>query len=150
MSNIYVPIDFSDAKNRIPTGEDILYSTLCQVASGSAAYTTKWLSHVLMTEKGLVYTAPISNKFDPLVLYVPWNKIYGIGKARFQRGQIYFKLVFDNKYETEESFKQRCKEFKSIIKPIKEAGKNYWLTNFPTKKERKAELKRLRDIYQWQ
>lgn len=147
MSNIYVPIDFSNAKDRIPPGENIVYSTLCQVTSGSAAYTTKYLSHVLMTEKALVYSQPVSKKLPLLYHYVPWNKIRGISKTRFQRGQIYFKLVFDGTYETKEGFKQRCKEFKSIIKPLKEAGTQYWLTNFPTKKERKAELKRIHDEY---
>jgi len=62
MSDIYVPIDYSDIKNKIPPGEDIIYSTLCKGQTsqnlGTKTKRWTWISHVLMTPNGLVYTFP--------------------------------------------------------------------------------------------
>lgn len=147
MSDIYVPIDYSHAKELIPPGEDIVYSTLCSVRDVGFGSSTNWTSHVLMTTKGFVYTKPIGRKKPVSLVYVPWWSISGFVRKLFQTGSIKFKLIRDVNFETKTGFKQRCKEFKSKIKPISKAGVKYWHSNFPKRKERHAEINRIVELY---
>jgi len=123
MSDIYIPIDYSNAREKIPSGEDIIYSTLMKVSSGTPAYKRKWISHVLMTTKGIVYTMP-QRKNTTVGIYHSWKGIYGIFRKQFQIGGTYFKLVRDPNSESKESFKMRSKVFASTIKPINKAYKS--------------------------
>jgi hypothetical protein len=132
MQDIYIPIDYSNAKEKIPSGEDIIYSTLMKVTSGTPAYKSKWISHVLMTTKGIAYTVP-QRKSPPIGIYHSWKGIYGIWRKQFQIGGTYFKLERDPNYESKESFKMRTKVFASTIKPINKAYKE----NYKSEKEAK-------------
>jgi len=136
MQDIYIPIDYSNAKEKIPSGEDIIYSTLMKVTSGTPAYKRKWISHVLMTTKGIVYTVP-QRKSPPVGVYHSWNGIYGIWKKQFQIGGTYFKLVLNTNYESKESFKMRTKVFASTIKPINKAYKENSKSERQEKKAKK-------------
>ena len=115
--DIYVPIDYSNVKSVIPPGEDIVYSTLCNVTAGTPVYRRKWTSHVLITTDGIAYTTPSRPK------YVTWSFAYGIMRKQFQIGGTYFKLTWDPNYESKESFKLRKKEFSVKIRPYKKAYK---------------------------
>lgn len=146
MVDIYIPIDSSPAKNIIPPGEEIIYSTLCKIVQGSAPATTlrKWLSHVLLTNKGLVYTYPSNKAF-----YHDWADVRGIYFNKFIEISQSFKLFLkrDPNFETKEGFKKRKKEFGNKIKPIMNERKDEWVTKYPDKKERKKERrKRINEI----
>lgn len=52
MSNIHVPIDTSNLSEIIPEGEDILYSTMCQIKAYGYNADKKWKSHVLVSKSG--------------------------------------------------------------------------------------------------
>ena len=123
MADIYVPIDYSNAKEKIPSGEDIIYSTLMKVTSGSTGIGKKtWISHVLMTTKGIVYTKP-ARKRPSEAIYHSWRGIYGIWRKQFQIGGTYFKLERNPDFETKDSYKMLTKLFASTIKPINKAYK---------------------------
>jgi hypothetical protein len=147
MADIYFPIDSSVAKNVIPPGEEIIYSTLCKIVHsglpGSGTPTRKWDSHVLLTPKGLVYSMP-GNR----ALYNDWFEVKRItGKyielfLGFRMG-----LKREPNFETKDGFKKRSKEFSRKIKPIMQGRKDEWVTRFPKKKERKQEVrKRINEI----
>ncbi len=140
MPDIYIPIDSSNAKEKIPPGEDIVYSTLMKVTSGPGSYKSKWTSHVLMTTRGIAYTIPMGRKAT-IVKYEKWNGIYGIMRKNFQIGGTHFKLVRDPNYESKESFKIRVKQFSPTIKPIKKAFKEAHLAEVRKKKQEKKEKK---------
>ena len=55
MSNIYVPIDSSSLKSKIPIGEDILYSTMMRCEYQFAGTRTRFSTHVLMTKRGFYW-----------------------------------------------------------------------------------------------
>jgi len=139
MTDIYIPIDSSPAINYIPLGEDIIYSTLCQAVRNLGSHTQKWLSHVLLTEKGFVFTAPLDK-----VSYYDWSEVRGIYFSKFIEVSSSFKFFLkrEPKFETKEGFKKRKKEFGNKIKPIMRERKDKWLKKFPNKKERKKEIRK--------
>ena len=61
MSNIFVPIDSSNLSELIPEGDDIKYSTFCNVKAIAGNVTIKWKSYVLATKSGIA----IQNKLEP-------------------------------------------------------------------------------------
>lgn len=139
MSDIYVPIDFSDIKNKIPPGEDIIYSTLCKGFTsqtvGTKTKTWRWISHVLMTPNGVAYTFPNmkKKKAPPLQIYSVWDEIHSIASAGklgagFQLSRFSsFKLVREENFETKEKFKERSKEFIAKFRPLIIKKKEQWL-----------------------
>lgn len=63
MSNLYVPIDYSNVSEVVPDGDDILYSTLCKIyRSQVGGGTVKWNSHVLITQSGCALIVPKRRK----------------------------------------------------------------------------------------
>jgi len=139
MSDIYVPIDYSDIKNKIPPGEDIIYSTLCKGQTsqnlGTKTKRWTWISHVLMTPNGLVYTFPDvrKKKAPPLQIYDTWENIKSIvSVGKFGTGFVLsrgtdFKLVRGEDFETKEKFKERSKEFIAQFRPLLIKKKEEWL-----------------------
>lgn len=123
MSNIYVPIDYSDVKNVIPQGEDIIYSTLCKAtidkSFGPIINKTKWLSHVLMTEKGIAFSVPQKKKPTEFV-YVPWYEIYHTwNDGIFLRNLTEMLIVTrDPNFESKEKFKERRLKACIIFLPL--------------------------------
>ncbi|MHA1992010.1 MAG: hypothetical protein ACW98A_13650 [Candidatus Hodarchaeales archaeon] len=145
MADIYVPIDSSPVKGIIPSGEEIIYSTLCQgkMTSGITGYrmsTDKWITHVLITKNGFAFTRPmIGNPQE--VTYLDWGEVRGIYGKRIEiMPGYYFTLERDSNVEPKDDFKQRKKEFNTKIKPIINDRKKEWEENFPKKKERRQEI----------
>ena len=139
MSDIYVPIDFSDIKNKIPPGEDIIYSTLCKgytsMYIGTKIKKWNWISHVLMTPNGVAYTFPntTNRKAPPLQIYSTWDEILAIvSMGKFVAGfslsfTTSFKLVREENFETKEKFNERSKEFIAKFRPLLIKKKDQWL-----------------------
>ena len=141
MSHFYVPIEYSKANTMVPEEEEIIYSTLCFIT-----YRIKeveyWESHVLFTNRSVLFTKGKYNNPEHLY-YLPWSSIKYIGKGKFDSTPYYFTLKRDKQLETEEDFLKRSAEFKSFIKPVREKGKKYWKTNFPSRFKVSAEVKRI-------
>lgn len=100
MSGIYVPIDYSNVKSAIPSGENIIYSTLC---SGKSTCTTirkivnrDWISHILITNQGLAFNIPKDIRHNPMAYkskklnidisgeeeyYIPLYQVFFFGKV---------------------------------------------------------------------
>jgi len=130
MSDFYVPIDFSDLQYIIPSGEQIIYSTLCKCASvetsGTKTKITRWKSHVLFTNNGVAYkrAGSIKNR------YIPWVDVHGmilIGGKGFMVNNIDFKLMRDPNLETNEQFIKRTREFLLKYPPLIIEKKERWL-----------------------
>ncbi len=161
MSGIYVPIDYSDIKNVIPPGEDIIYSTLCigftLQSLGTKTKTYRWASHVLMTPNGVAYTFPdmTKRKAPPKQVYSSWDKfdtIVSKGKssvginARF----VEFRLVREENYESKEKFKDRLKEFIAKFRPLLIKKKEQWLElNRDNPEIKKRSIKRAERSILW-
>ena len=58
MSEIHTPIDYSDLKDSIPPGEEIIYSTLAKGTLMQMNSRTTWICHLLITNKTLAYSVP--------------------------------------------------------------------------------------------
>ncbi|UCC19314.1 MAG: hypothetical protein JSV62_14610 [Promethearchaeota archaeon] len=158
MSDIYVPIDFSDLKSVIPPGEDIIYSTLARgetpigtTITGSKVKYVKYISHILMTPNGVAYTVPTKKpkKEPPVKRYTPWGEIHGIASAgKLGTGfsislTLPFKLVREENFETKESFEKRSKEFVAKFRPLIIEKKEEWLRqnrNNPEIKKREIKM----------
>ena len=147
MTDIYVPIDYSNLRAVIPPGEDIIYSTLCLAkikSSRGIGYveytTTKWKTHVLMTPKGFAY---IDGR-NSFAYYDDWYNVWAITKRRimYQKGGgLYFIVKPDVSYETYAAFRERLKNFVPTIRPILKARKKEWELEFPNKRERKKKAR---------
>ena len=113
MTYIHVPLDYSELKSAIPPGEDILLSSKCKALIDSVGGTTKFTSHVLLTQKHFAFTFPVKNKPVELNL-VPLYKV-----VTFNRGGIIMKKIpiasfrfkWEGSYETNANFKERVKKF---------------------------------------
>ncbi|MFX1377013.1 MAG: hypothetical protein ACFFA0_14505 [Promethearchaeota archaeon] len=147
MTDIYVPIDYSNLRAIIPPGEDIIYSTLCTakirtssgIMIGYVRFTIKkWNTHVLMTPNGFAY---IDGRYNPpQAFYDDWYNVWTITKRRIMYesgGGLHFIVKPDNKYESSAEFRIRLKNFVPTIRPILEARKKEWELLFPNKRERK-------------
>lgn len=154
MAEIYVPIDFSDIKNVIPPGEDIIYSTLCQGTHsqnlGTKTKTWKWISHCLMTKNGVAYTFPSlqKKKEPPQKIYSKWEDILAIASAgKFGVGFTLslitsYKLVRNENFETKEKFKERSKAFVAKFRPLVIKKQEEWLeANRNNPEVRKRDIK---------
>jgi len=129
MSNIYIPIDFSEVASVIPAGEDILYSTLCHVKErgGSAPnyYKKTYNSHAVLTTNGIafevkrklsktrcLYFPYIEENFSS-VSFSPKNKFFaGIGVSYS------FQLKHSKDFESKEQFNERKQIFFKTMAPV--------------------------------
>lgn len=138
MSDIHLPIDYSNLKAVIPPGEDIIYSTLCIVIDSLTVplITKNWLSHVLLTTKGLAYTKP-KRKKSLQAFYVDWNNVKNVymGGIRLKI-LIDLRLARDPIFESNEAFIMRKNRFRTTIKPVMEKRKKEWELKVPNKMER--------------
>jgi hypothetical protein len=62
MSNIYVPLNYSELKSILPPGEDIIYSTLAKGRFDSLVIKEVFTSHILITPTHLAYSKPVKKK----------------------------------------------------------------------------------------
>ena len=138
MSDIYVPINYSDINKIIPPGEEIIYSTLCKgvllLSQGTKSITYKWKTHVLITPNGIAYTKPNTLKKKAVLQeYSTWDEIYRIisvgkfGIGFSLRKAFDFKLIRDVNFETKEKFNERSKEFVAKFRPLLIKKKEQWL-----------------------
>ena len=163
MGEIYVPIEYSEAINVVPPGDEILYSTMCRMSyfapSGSI---TRWLSHVLLTEGGVALTnAKDKGSFE--LKYLPWTKVGYIGTKflSIHLGDTYpstmdhhivnCKFIRDPNFETEEMFRERKARFPTIFLPLLIQKKEEFLQSTRilrlTPKQAKYFEKTLRNLY---
>jgi len=132
MSNIYVPIDFSNVKNAIPPEQEIIYSTYAQVkfrspnvytGSGIRYSKATWKSHLLITPKGLAFD--IHHTKGNITCYVPLYltsfllKMFFTAVPDILEDGVSLSLVRIPEYEKKDTFKKRSKEFKSFLKPFR-------------------------------
>ena len=139
MSNIHVPLDYSNLKAIIPPGEDIIYSTLCVASDSSIPFggTTKWISHILLTNKGLAYTKPRIKK-TLKAFYTDWNNVKNVFKGGITLSLTGFVLKLAKEpNESNQGFIIRKNRFQSIIKPVIEKRKKEWELKVPNKIDRK-------------
>lgn len=168
MSEIYVPIDFSNARDVIPPGEDIIYSTICagkgEFLEGTKSTTYKWESHFLLTDKGVAFTIPldvshtkkqIKNLNPRAEHYLEWHNIIVVpGRTGDKPGFIvdkieneikitcFFELVRNPNFESEEKFQDRKQLFFDKFKPIQEQKRNDIIEKF-------YEFKKENPDYNW-
>ncbi len=135
MTDIYVPIDYTNLNSVIPPGEDIIYSTLCKVTQTLVAGELKWESHVLMTTKGFAYSKTRGRK-SLKGIYVDWYK-KRVTRTKITTPLMQFKIKRDPNYESSGAFYTRSQNFKATIKPIVEAREKEWEAKIPNKRDRK-------------
>lgn len=99
--DMYVPVDFSDLKEVIPIGDEIIYSTLCNAFIDFSYYTEgigfiprykTWNTHVLFTNSGVAFwalnfSADRRQNIYTSIYYRPtykrWHEISKIEKEKF-------------------------------------------------------------------
>ena len=150
MADIYVPLDYSDVGSVIPQGEEVIYSTLCKaiVDRGfGAVYTniTKWVTHVLITTKGLACSVPQKKKPN-ISIYMPWYDIFHVWNDGIFVGSLKEMLVMtrDPNFESKENFKERRLKAGKIFLPILIAEKEKFLNSPECSNLDKKKIKRLR------
>ncbi|MFX1239352.1 MAG: hypothetical protein ACFFAS_01850 [Promethearchaeota archaeon] len=132
MSNIYVPIDYSNVKDVIPDGEDIVYSSLAkgwhmvQNLPPNKIKRIKWKAHVLLTENNIAVNIPIKLLYNRKEIKqlnpgeeicFPISQASAVGKRIILQAngpskhiEAIFTLDRDPKFESKESFKERSKK----------------------------------------
>jgi hypothetical protein len=156
MADIYVPIDFSNARDVIPPGEDIIYSTMCagkgEFLDGTKSITYKWLSHFLLTDKGVAFTIPLKvshtkkqiKKLNPREEhYLEWHNInvfpgrtgdkpgFTIDKIENEiKITCFLELVPNPEFESDEKFQERKQLFFNRFKPVQEQKRKEMLDKF--------------------
>ncbi len=150
MSNIYVPIDYTNLKDFIPPEEEILYSTICKVVEkyekGPGTTRTKkvrYTSHALITNKKIYYLrnkSSLAGKIvrklftdgegkSPDLQYIPLNSMVIKSDNRLHYVLtlgIDFTLVIQMEYESQEAFNERKEKFGAFMLPLLiKAGKEH-------------------------
>ena len=146
MSQIHVPIDITNLSGVIPPGDDILYSTLCNVMYAKITLPlreTEWDSYILITRSGFasftligkekaidLLKYNISQKGNFIPKFAKWEELDSI---KFFKSEIVFKLAnreflhyivkFDEKFESKEKFKQRKNDFGGFCRALYEKRK---------------------------
>jgi hypothetical protein len=136
--NLHVPIDISPLYQIIPKGEDILYSSICEVkhkykkpfdGRKTTTITTKWKSHLLISESGIAIQIPQNTRKTVLFglkNFMTWKeietnrektvlkqfhkdlmKLYDTSVVRFAT----IKIVYDHRYESKKDFYGRRNQF---------------------------------------
>ncbi|MBA7657324.1 hypothetical protein ES703_65261 [subsurface metagenome] len=128
MSNIYIPIDYSDVASIIPEGEDILYSTLCHVKErggvGPTRYKKTYNSHVVLTTNGIAFE--VKRKLGKTRYnYIPYiTKLFQVrikpnNKFNAGVGVLYsFQLRHAIDFESKTQFNERSQIFYQTMIPI--------------------------------
>ena len=140
MSDLYLPINYSNLSKLIPEGEDIIYSTLCEVKFFLGTYKHTWKSHVLITPNYVAFTHPELKMFN----YSPINSmtdgalkliIVELGLLEQLKIDSFILVVFNFKLEREPNhelkatFKERKKNFQKTILPYLVSAKKKILSN---------------------
>lgn len=151
MSDIYVPIDFSDLKSVIPPGEDIIYSTLCKgiatIDEVTKRKTTTWITHVLFTQNGVAWVKPhyTKKRKTPTQEYTPLvdiNYLFYDIIPSFRIGPARLFLAREKIFETKENFRERSVSFLPRFAPLIIEKKEQWLREYGDNPEIKERLKK--------
>ena len=90
MSEIIVPVDYSNVSNVIPPGEDIIYSSIAKASTTYIKTTIFWETHILFTSNGIAFSRPENwnkpKKSDVLNVYYSWHKVSGMSMVRMLGG----------------------------------------------------------------
>ncbi len=138
---IYVPLESTNLRQAIPSGDKILYSTMCsaqimgQLSFTGTKYTqsvSHFQSHVILTTGGVAFTIPGEKDVD--LQYFPWHEVTNLyyhpnfpDKKGFELKRINFFLERSGSTETEEKFRERLKGFIDRFRPIILKEKQKWL-----------------------
>ncbi|MFX0001193.1 MAG: tetratricopeptide repeat protein [Candidatus Hermodarchaeota archaeon] len=128
MSEIHIPLYYSNLQNFIPEGEDVIYSAFYKVSfkesiSDPFKINKMWDTHVLFTKKGFYY-GEYQRKMLPNVKYVSWSMVKKITKKTIKLSRPGYKLKITRElnFESRRTYKTRMREFLSKIQPIMEEG----------------------------
>lgn len=156
MAEIYVPIDYSNVKDIIPLGEDVIYSTLSNALYVGDKPWWNWKTHLLITEKGIAFSVPAKKKKDPpQLIYTDLTCITSLlkdglivdpSKKYFAMRALFLNVKSDPQFESKEEFLKRKNEFiKKFLPIVLEAKKNLLQTSaeFLSVKERKHQEKQI-------
>lgn len=121
-TNFYVPIDYSDVKDAIPIGNDIIYSTLFTVNTHTidpklgpiqGVKTSNYVTHALFTENGIAYQKIKGGTLKPK--FIPWYKLsifVGHSLGFQDKMTTYtFALTHDPEYESAQNLEMRLMKF---------------------------------------
>ncbi len=135
---IYIPLEYSNIKEVIPSQDKILYSTLCrtnfrgQLSIQGTHYTqriTEFTSHVILTSSGIAFTMPNEDKVNSH--YLPWHEVSFIFNTKdlygFKLRNLNFFPAMNSDIETYEKFMVRSAQFIDKIRPIIIREKQKWL-----------------------
>jgi hypothetical protein len=120
---VFIPIDYSDVREAIPEGEDIIYSSFCSAQKSGMNMRTQtfesetFQSHVLFTKNGIAYQEPEAGLMKSN--YLPWYKVNNIATGSFmiQKGSgmtkkiVAYTMTPITKYESLKEFEMRSKRF---------------------------------------
>ena len=118
---IYVPIDSSNAKEVIPPDAEIIYSTMMSGEYTFGPLKETWMSHVLITTRGVAFSRPTTTgTVPPPVYFAPWSTVMDPVKGRLSirisaLAFYYFKLSRDPNSETKEDFNFRFKHLEASL-----------------------------------
>ena len=135
ISNLYIPIDFSNLPSVIPQGGNILYSTLCY-AEKTQPEKKEWNCHFLISDLGIGFTGPIEDAEKELKFFT-WIDLHQ-GYNQFRNKKIYidstwFTAINFQESEPSKEFKNRAKRFGSFCEHMFSVYKyqfiNYFLKN---------------------
>ena len=119
MAEIYVPIESSDLRSRIPPDEQIIYSTMLHGSITFGNRRTTWNTHALMTNKGIhSYMArALQKQLDYHFMDWIYVKRIGGGTIMFNLNDTYSFARVDQ-FETKEDFKVRKKNMGATLYPV--------------------------------
>ena len=145
ISNIYIPIEYSNLPKIISEDDEILYSTLCNAEWQTGSLKASYKTHLIVTKKGIAYTAPLEYEgkkqtkdffeTNKELNFFTWAKIYEYTYSKFKKNKIYFnrtwfKVIRNEKYESEVDFKSRENEFGPFCEKLFNAEKGEYYTHY--------------------
>ncbi len=146
ISNLYVPINYSEISKSVPEDDEILYSTLCHAKSTNQ----NWESHILITKLGIAYSAPTENDQEKIT-FINWLNVHKNLLNEFKAKKIkitgiWFSAIRDEKHETEKVFKSRVKEFGKFCKNLFQNTENEYITWKESEREKEREKERQTEL----
>ncbi len=138
-AELFIAIEETGLADTIPSGDEILYSTMCEAVyrgsrytgTGMTQYKSVWQTPVVITKRGIAYMEKVVDRPGDLNVYeipgtaafMPWYGVRWIARGRFLISKTQFKLIRTPALETEEQFDVRFHElggkFRPLMKQIK-------------------------------
>lgn len=127
MSDLYVPIDYSNVSEVVPEGDDILYSTFCKVIRTTSGGTAKTKTHAVITQSGIAFCSMTKKKNQSELTFLKWDELKKVrgymGSTQLLWGRGAYRnvrvgVLRDPEYESKDSFKDRQKKFLTFCKDL--------------------------------